>query len=93
MEEHLSVLMQMFEQMSRQGTRKGVPQTSERKKSDRRCGKNFSQLHRSIMMFKGCLSETHHSVRYLQSYINEYTNRFNRHKMKEDDAARAYSRT
>jgi hypothetical protein len=53
-----------------------------REKSEKK-GKNFPQLHRSIMMFKAWLRGTHHSVRHLQSYINEYTYRFNRHKMKE----------
>lgn len=46
-------------------------------------GKNFPQLHRTIMMFKAWLRGMHHSVEYLQSYINEYSYRFNRHKMKE----------
>jgi hypothetical protein len=54
----------------------------KREKSERK-GKNFPQLHRSIMMFKAWLRGIHHSVHYLQSYINEYTYRFNRHKMKE----------
>jgi hypothetical protein len=53
-----------------------------REKSEKK-GKNFPQLHRSIMMFKAWLRGVHHSVQYLQSYINEYTYRFNRHKMKE----------
>ncbi|WP_187264819.1 IS1595 family transposase [Pontibacter beigongshangensis] len=53
-----------------------------REKSEKK-GKNFPQLHRSIMMFKAWLRGVHHSVRYLQAYINEYTYRFNRHKMKE----------
>ena len=46
-------------------------------------GKNFADLHRCIMMFKAWLRGVHHSVKYLQSYIDEYTYRFNRHKMKE----------
>lgn len=46
-------------------------------------GKNFVELHRCIMMFKAWLRGVHHSVKHLQSYINEYTYRFNRHKMKE----------
>lgn len=54
----------------------------KREKSEKK-GKNFPQLHRSIMMFKAWLRGVHHSVHYLQSYINEYTYRFNRHKMKE----------
>lgn len=53
-----------------------------KEKSEKK-GKNFPQLHRSIMMFKAWLRGVHHSVHYLQSYINEYTYRFNRHKMKE----------
>ena len=53
-----------------------------REKSEKK-GKNFPQLHRSIMLFKAWLRGVHHSVRYLQSYLNEYTYRFNRHKMKE----------
>jgi hypothetical protein len=53
-----------------------------REKSEKK-GKNFPQLHRSIMMFKAWLRGVHHSVHYLQAYINEYTYRFNRHKMKE----------
>jgi hypothetical protein len=54
----------------------------KREKSEKK-GKNFPQLHRSIMMFKAWLRGVHHSVHYLQSYINEYTYRFNRHMMKE----------
>lgn len=46
-------------------------------------GKNFYAMHRCIMMFKAWLRGMHHSVRHLQSYINEYTYRFNRHFMKE----------
>ncbi len=53
-----------------------------REKSEKK-GKNFAQLHRSIMMFKAWLRGVHHSVHYLQAYIDEYTYRFNRHKMKE----------
>jgi len=53
-----------------------------REKSEKK-GKNFPQLHRSIMMFKAWLRGVHHSVHYLQAYINEYTYRLNRHKMKE----------
>lgn len=54
-----------------------VQQKSEKK------GKNFPQLHRTIMMFKVWLRGIHHSVSHLQPYIDEYTYRFNRHKMKE----------
>lgn len=53
-----------------------------REKSEKK-GKNFPDLHRCIMMFKAWLRGVHHSVEYLQSYIDEYTYRFNRHKMKE----------
>lgn len=53
-----------------------------REKSEKK-GKNFPQLHRSIMMFKAWLRGVHHSVEHLQAYINEYTYRFNRHKMNE----------
>ena len=34
-------------------------------------------------MFKAWLRGTHHSVKNLQLYINEYTYRYYRHKMKE----------
>lgn len=54
-----------------------VQERSEKK------GKNFAQLHRSIMMFKAWLRGTHHSVSHLQAYLDEYTYRFNRHFMKE----------
>ena len=53
-----------------------------REKSEKK-GKNFTDLHRCIMMFKAWLRGVHHSVKYLQSYLDEYTYRFNRHKMKE----------
>ena len=53
-----------------------------REKSEKK-GKNFADLHRCIMMFKAWLRGVHHSVKYLQSYIDEYTYRFNRHKMKD----------
>ena len=53
-----------------------------REKSEKK-GKNFPQLHRSMMMFKAWLRGVHHSVHYLQAYIDEYTYRFNCHKMKE----------
>lgn len=54
-----------------------VQEKSEKK------GKNFPEMHRCIMMFKTWLRGMHHSVKHLQSYINEYTYRFNRHFMKE----------
>ncbi|MFC4871154.1 transposase [Negadavirga shengliensis] len=44
---------------------------------------NFKQMHRVIMMFKAWLRGTPYSVMNLQPYINEYTYRFNCHKMKE----------
>lgn len=53
-----------------------------REKSGKK-GANFKQLHRVVMMFKAWLRGTHHSVMNLQPYIDEYTYRFNRHKMKE----------
>jgi len=46
-------------------------------------GKNFPQLHRTVMLFKAWLRGIHHSVLHLQPYIDEYPYRFNRHKMKE----------
>ena len=45
-------------------------------------GKSFPDLHRVIMGFKGWLRRMHHRVKYLQAYIDEYTYRYNRHKMK-----------
>jgi predicted RNA-binding Zn-ribbon protein involved in translation (DUF1610 family) len=41
-------------------------------------GKNFPDLHRTIMNFKGWLRGMHHHVDYLQEYIDEYCYRFNR---------------
>ena len=46
-------------------------------------GNNFPELHRVIMGFKGWLRGMHHKVDNLQAYIDEYTYRFNRNKMKE----------
>jgi transposase-like protein len=46
-------------------------------------GENFPELHRVIMGFKGWLRGIHHSVNNLQAYIDEYTYRFNRNKMKQ----------
>jgi hypothetical protein len=54
----------------------------KQEKSEKK-GKNFEQMHRCIMMFKAWLRGTHHSVKNLQAYIDEYTYRFNRHAMKE----------
>ncbi|KAA6329413.1 hypothetical protein EZS27_021776 [termite gut metagenome] len=48
-----------------------------------RKGENFSQMHRVIMGFKGWLRGMHHSVKYLQAYMDEYSYRFNRSAMKE----------
>lgn len=46
-------------------------------------GKNFSQMHRVIMGFKGWLRGIHHHGEHLQAYIDEYCYRFNRSFMKE----------
>ena len=53
-----------------------------REKSGKK-GDNFKQMHRVIMMFMAFLRGTHHSVKALLLYINDYTYRYNRHKMKE----------
>lgn len=45
-------------------------------------GENFPELHRVIMGFKSWLRGMHHHANHLQSYINEYTYRFNRSFMK-----------
>jgi transposase-like protein len=45
-------------------------------------GKNFNQLHRCIMMIKSYIRGTYHSVSDLQSYLDEYCYRYNRHRMK-----------
>jgi len=45
-------------------------------------GGNFPEIHRVIMMFKSWLRGIHHNVNDLQTYIDEYTYRFNRHFMK-----------
>ena len=52
-----------------------------REKSGKK-GENFKQMCRVIMMFKAWPRGTYHLVINLQPYINEYTYRFNRHKMK-----------
>ncbi len=44
-------------------------------------GRNFHELHRTIMMFKAWLRGVHHHVKHLQAYIDEYSFRFNRHNM------------
>lgn len=46
-------------------------------------GRNFPELHRTIMNFKGWLRGMHHQVTHLQAYIDEYCYRFNRNFMKE----------
>lgn len=46
-------------------------------------GRNFPDMHRTIMGFKGWLRGIHHHVEHLQAYIDEYTYRFNRSFMKE----------
>jgi len=45
-------------------------------------GKNFNTLHRFIMGLKSWLRGIHSSVRDLQSYLDEYVFRFNRHLSK-----------
>ncbi|MDB5262728.1 MAG: hypothetical protein JWQ14_2009 [Adhaeribacter sp.] len=47
------------------------PQLTREKSEEK--GKNFSQLHRNIMMFKAWLRGVHHSVRYLQSALTTST--------------------
>ena len=44
-------------------------------------GGNFPEIHRAIMLFKAWLRGIHHHVTDLQTYIDEYTYRFNRHFM------------
>ena len=45
-------------------------------------GKNFDSMHRFIMGLKSYIRGVYGSVRDLQSYINEYVFKFNRHLMK-----------
>ena len=45
-------------------------------------GKDFPDLHRTIMMFKAWLRGIHHSVNNLQAYLDQYCYRFNRSQMK-----------
>lgn len=45
-------------------------------------GKNFPELHRVIMNLKAWLRGTHHHVKDLQDYLDEYCYRFNRSFMK-----------
>ncbi|MDO5608831.1 MAG: transposase [Capnocytophaga sp.] len=46
-------------------------------------GENFDRMHRIIMGIKSWLRTTHGHAKYLQSYLDEYCYRFNRHLMKE----------
>lgn len=46
-------------------------------------GRNFKEMHRIIMGFKGWLRGVHHHASHLQAYIDEYCFRFNRSFMKE----------
>ncbi len=46
-------------------------------------GKNFKEMHRVIMGFKGWLRGVHHHASHLQAYVDEYCFRFNRSLMKE----------
>lgn len=57
--------------------------TNMRSVSSGKKGRNFPELHRSIMGFKGWLRGMHHSVKDLQAYLDEYCYRFNRSNMKE----------
>jgi transposase-like protein len=45
-------------------------------------GGNFPEIHRAIMMFKSWLRGIYHNVNDLQTYLDEYTYRFNRHLLK-----------
>ncbi|MFY0602263.1 MAG: IS1595 family transposase, partial [Cyclobacteriaceae bacterium] len=47
-------------------------------------GIHFPDMHRAIMMLKAWLRGTHHSVKHLQGYLDEYCYRFNRHLMKAE---------
>ena len=46
-------------------------------------GQNFPMMHRFIMGLKSWLRGIHHRVKYLQTYLDEYTYRFNRHLFKK----------
>ena len=46
-------------------------------------GENFPDLHRVIMGFKGWLRGMHHHAELLQAYVDEFTYRFNRHRVKD----------
>ena len=55
-----------------------------RQENSKKKGKNFKDIHRIIMMLKAWLRGIHHSVMYLQDYLDEYAYRFNRSFMKEN---------
>lgn len=46
-------------------------------------GSNFEAIHRVIMGLKGWLRGIHGHAELLQSYLDEYSYRYNRHRMKE----------
>jgi predicted RNA-binding Zn-ribbon protein involved in translation (DUF1610 family) len=46
-------------------------------------GRNFPEMHRVIMGFKGWLRGTHGHAEHLQAYVDEYCYRFNRASMKQ----------
>jgi hypothetical protein len=60
---------------------KEMPNLTTEKSSKK--GSNFTLMHRVIMGFKSWLRGTHGHAIHLQSYLDEYCYRFNRHKMKE----------
>ena len=47
-------------------------------------GKNFDAMHRFIMTMKASIRGIYGSVRDLQTYLDEYVFKFNRHKMQGD---------
>jgi len=57
---------------------KNMTQVSSGKK-----GRNFPEMHRVIMGFKGWLRGIHGHAEHLQAYIDEYCYRFNRSNMKD----------
>ncbi len=61
------------------GLEKEFPKIKQVKSAKK--GKNFPEMHRTIMMFKAWLRGVHHAVKYLQAYVDEFTYRFNRHFM------------
>lgn len=46
-------------------------------------GSNFEAIHRVIMGLKAWLRGIHGHAEHLQSYLDEYSYRYNRHQMKE----------